>query len=73
MSDKGSVTVHADLCKGCGLCITACTPKVLRFSHERNHRGYLPVEYVGAGCSGCGLCFYACPEPDALTIYKRAA
>jgi 2-oxoglutarate ferredoxin oxidoreductase subunit delta len=72
--EKGRVElVEADFCKGCGLCIEACIPKVLHFSNEINRYGYRPVEYAGHGCSGCGLCFYTCPEPGALRVYKLAA
>ncbi len=66
---RGSVEVREDECKGCGLCVQACPPKVLRQSGWLNHFGYHPVEYLGEGCTGCGICFYCCPEPGALTVY----
>ncbi|HZU26143.1 MAG TPA: 4Fe-4S dicluster domain-containing protein [Bryobacteraceae bacterium] len=70
--DKGSVTINAEECKGCGLCVGACVPGLLRLSDHLNRCGYHPVWYEGHGCSGCGLCFYACPEPGSITVYKRA-
>ena len=70
--DKGSVVMNSAECKGCGLCVTACTPGVLRLSENLNRYGYHFAVYSGHGCSGCGLCFYACPEPGAITVYKRA-
>jgi len=70
--DKGMVTIDSEECKGCGLCVEACTPKVLKLSEHLNRYGYHPAIYLGSGCSGCGLCFYACPEPGAITVYKRA-
>ena len=70
--DKGTVTIDSEECKGCGLCVEACTPKVLKLSEHLNRYGYHPAMYLGSGCSGCGLCFYACPEPGAITVYKRA-
>lgn len=66
---RGSVTFREEECKGCGLCIQACPPKVLRPAARLNHFGYHPAEYTGDGCTGCGICFYCCPEPGALTVY----
>ena len=73
MNDKGNVTIDTAECKGCGLCVEACTPKALHLSEGLNRYGYHPAVYAGHGCTGCGLCFYACPEPGAIRVYKRAA
>lgn len=70
--DRGYVTISAEECKGCGLCVEACVPRVLALAAHLNHQGYHPAEYVGAGCTGCGLCFHCCPEPGAITVYKLA-
>ena len=69
--DKGAVTMNSEECKGCGLCVVACTPGVLRLSTNLNRYGYHYAEYLGHGCSGCGLCFYACPEPGGITVSRR--
>ena len=71
--DKGTVALNSDECKGCGLCVAACTPRVLRLSEDLNRYGYHYAVYDGHGCSGCGLCFFACPEPGAIKVYKRVA
>jgi NAD-dependent dihydropyrimidine dehydrogenase PreA subunit len=71
--DKGSVAMNSEECKGCGLCVVACTPGVLRLSDKLNRYGYHSAVYDGHGCSGCGLCFYACPEPGAITVYRARA
>ncbi|NUO83632.1 4Fe-4S dicluster domain-containing protein [candidate division KSB1 bacterium] len=68
----GHVTISAEECKGCGLCIEVCPPHVLRVSEVLNRMGYHPAMYVGIDCTGCGVCFYVCPEPGAITVYKRA-
>jgi 2-oxoglutarate ferredoxin oxidoreductase subunit delta len=68
--DKGSVVLNAEECKGCGLCVVACTPGVLGLSEKLNRYGYHVAVYDGHGCGGCGLCFYACPEPGAITVYR---
>ena len=71
--DRGLVEVDAEECKGCGLCVEACPPRVLRLSGGLNRYGVHVAEYPGAGCTGCGICFYVCPEPGALTVYRAAA
>lgn len=70
-SDDCAVAIHADLCKGCLLCIEVCPPEVLAASEKLNQMGYRPAEYQGHGCTGCGVCFYVCPEPAAITVFKR--
>ncbi len=60
-------------CKGCGLCIEACPPKVISMSERLNHYGYHTAVYAGAGCTGCGICFMVCPEPGAITVYRLVA
>lgn len=67
--DRGTVEINQEECKGCGLCVAACPPQVLRLSERLNSYGYHPVMYVGQGCTGCGACFYACPEPGAITVF----
>ena len=69
--DKGTVVMNSEECKGCGLCVVACTPEVLHLSEKLNRYGYHFAVYDGHGCTGCGLCFYACPEPGAIAVYRR--
>ena len=71
--DRGSVTINGDECKGCGLCVEACPPRVLRLSASLNRYGYHPAEYLGSGCTACGICFYVCPEPGGVTVWRREA
>jgi 2-oxoglutarate ferredoxin oxidoreductase subunit delta len=69
--DRGRLDLDAEECKGCGLCVEACPPRVLRLAAHLNRFGYHPVTYVGEGCSGCGICFFACPEPGAITVWRE--
>jgi Pyruvate/2-oxoacid:ferredoxin oxidoreductase delta subunit len=71
-NDRGLLRIDEQQCKGCGLCMEACQPKVIRMSEHLNHLGYRSAEYLGAGCNGCGVCFAACPEPDAITVLRLA-
>ena len=68
--DRGRLRVDEAECKGCGLCIEACPPRVIGLSEGLNHYGYRTAVYAGSGCTGCGICFLACPEPGALTVYR---
>lgn len=68
--DRGSLELDAEECKGCGLCVEACPPKVLSLSDFLNRYGLRPVAYVGKGCTGCGICFFVCPEPGAITVLQ---
>ena len=71
--DRGTVRLNPEECKGCGLCVEACPPKVLRLSDGMNRYGYHPAEYAGTGCTGCGICFFACPEPGGIAVLRRVA
>ena len=57
-------------CKGCGLCIEACPPRVIALSDGLNHYGYRTAVYAGSGCTACGICFLVCPEPGAITVLR---
>ncbi len=70
--DAGLLRVYTDECKGCGLCIEACPPKVIRMDEALNPYGYRTARYAGAGCTGCGICFLVCPEPGAITVLRAA-
>jgi Pyruvate/2-oxoacid:ferredoxin oxidoreductase delta subunit len=71
--DRGRLEVHADRCKGCGLCVAHCPPQVIEIDTSTiNALGYNPARYTGAGCTACGTCFYCCPEPGAITVRKLA-
>jgi NAD-dependent dihydropyrimidine dehydrogenase PreA subunit len=70
--DRGILRVDGEECKGCGLCVEACPPKVIALSEKLNHYGYHTAIYSGAACTGCGICFMVCPEPGAITVLKLA-
>jgi len=68
--DRGLIHVDTNECKGCGLCIEACPPKVIALSEHLNQYGYRTATNAGSGCTGCGICFLACPEPGAITVLR---
>jgi NAD-dependent dihydropyrimidine dehydrogenase PreA subunit len=71
--DRGLVELNSEECKGCGLCVEACPPKVLHLADHLNRYGFHAALYLGSGCTGCGICFFVCPEPGAITVLRRAA
>lgn len=71
--DRGSLSIDAEECKGCGLCIEACPPKVIDMGERLNHYGYRTAFYKGSGCTGCGICYMACPEPGAITVFRAVS
>src|ERR1700690_3989595 len=71
--DRGLLRVDAEECKGCGLCVEACPPKVIGLSERMNHYGYRTATYAGAGCPRCGICFMVGPEPGAITVLRAAS
>lgn len=68
--DRGMLKIDEEECKGCGLCVEACPPKVISLGDRLNHYGYHTAVYAGSGCTGCGICFMACPEPGAITVMR---
>ena len=64
------VTFDKDLCKGRGLCVTACPKKIVALSNELNKRGYHPAEVVEQDkCIGCAFCATMCPD-CVITVEK---
>jgi len=55
--------IHADRCKGCGICAAFCPEKILVPGSHLNAHGYPVVKLVkGAICSGCRRCVLMCPD-----------
>lgn len=68
---KGMVSIDTNRCKGCGLCVPVCPPKILRLSKGKlNTKGYPPVEVIEmSDCTGCALCAVVCPDV-VFTVYR---
>ncbi len=67
---RNCVSIDAELCKGCGLCVENCPKNVLQLGDAINSQGYKAVVASDSACSGCGNCFYICPEPAAISISR---
>ncbi|MDR1700559.1 MAG: 4Fe-4S binding protein [Lachnoclostridium sp.] len=62
---------NEDLCKGCGLCVSACPKKILELDISRvNNKGYNPVICKDEDtCISCAFCATMCP--DLVISVKR--
>jgi len=67
---QGTVAIDVELCKGCGLCIPVCPPKVLEMSVAVNSKGYR-YPLLQPGCTGCELCAKVCPD-YCIDVYRAA-
>ena len=58
------LTFSTDLCKGCGLCVSVCTKKVLALATDQIiKKGHHPVTAVNEdACIGCAFCATMCPD-----------
>ena len=67
------VTFNIDLCKGCGLCVTACPKKIVALAGDRlNSKGYHPAQVTEPEkCIGCAMCATMCPDV-VITVEKDA-
>ncbi len=59
-----NTTIDAAQCKGCGLCVGACTKKILILDEQHlNANGYPPATLTDLSqCIGCAACAIMCPE-----------
>ena len=67
---RGAVVVDKEGCKGCALCVEACTDSVLALNKDLNSRGY-HYSYMENpdACIGCANCGVVCPD-TCITIYR---
>jgi 2-oxoglutarate ferredoxin oxidoreductase subunit delta len=57
------VTFDEKMCKGCGLCVTACPKKIVELSDSLNAKGYRPARITDEEkCIGCAFCATMCPD-----------
>ena len=68
---KGEVIVDKGKCKGCELCVHACSFDVLQMDAGVNTKGYHFV-YVDKPdmCTGCTNCAVVCPD-GVLSVYRK--
>ncbi len=69
---KGDIILDIEKCKGCELCVEACTQQSLEKAREINTKGYLYIVKIEDNCTGCVNCALVCPE-GAITVYRKKA
>ncbi|HWI40666.1 MAG TPA: 4Fe-4S dicluster domain-containing protein [Verrucomicrobiae bacterium] len=66
----GRIEIDEKRCKGCGLCTTACSRKLITLADRINTSGYTPAEFTTPEpCTGCALCAELCPDV-AITVFR---
>ena len=65
------VTFDTDMCKGCGLCVSACPKHILVIARDKiNKKGHSPAEMTyQSQCIGCAFCATMCPD-CVITVEK---
>lgn len=68
---RGAVSVDAEKCKGCNLCVVACPTDTLSLQpHEVNDRGYhFAFMNNPDKCIGCAACALVCPDA-CIEVYR---
>ena len=57
------VTFEKNLCKGCGLCVSACPKHIIALTGEINAKGYHPAVITEQEkCIACAMCAMMCPD-----------
>jgi len=65
------VTFNEELCKGCGLCETACPKKIVALQKDKlNLKGFHPAGVTDMdACIACAFCATMCPD-CVITVEK---
>ncbi len=68
---QGEISINAEFCKQCGLCIAWCPKKIIATSKKLNLKGYFSATLKAKDkCTGCALCAVICPEV-AIEVYRE--
>jgi len=65
------LSFRTELCKGCGLCVTACPRGLVALSEtEINQKGHPPAELRDEErCTSCAFCAIMCPD-CVIEVFK---
>lgn len=64
------VTFKEEMCKGCGLCVSACPKKIVKLNDKLNAKGYRTAGITDqSACIACAFCATMCPD-CVITVEK---
>ena len=64
------VTINAEGCKACLLCIEFCPRECLALAEDLNSRGFHPAAMAHPEqCTGCRICALMCPDV-CIEVYR---
>ena len=65
------LTFKEELCKGCGLCVSACPKKIIELAKDTiNKKGHNPARITDKDkCIACAFCATMCPD-CVITVEK---
>lgn len=64
------ITINAEGCKACQLCIEFCPRKCITLAETLNSFGHHPVAFTTPDrCTGCRICATMCPDV-CIEVYR---
>ena len=64
------IRIEREKCKGCLLCVSACSKGLITIDKKLNARGIKPVRFkTDSLCLGCCMCAFICPD-CCIEVYK---
>lgn len=64
------ISINAEGCKACLLCIEYCPRDCIALGEELNSRGYHPAVFATPEqCNGCRICATMCPDA-CIEVYR---
>lgn len=68
---RGRVEIDRDRCKGCSLCVSACSQKIMAMSVDEFNKQGVPFAVCtdAEKCTGCMNCAVMCPDA-VIRVYR---
>lgn len=69
----GKIEIDKTRCKSCGICISVCPKKLIKFSDEITEAGFHYAKFEEKNeseCIGCAMCAISCPDIAIVKVSK---